>query len=40
MFQKYVESGGGIIIAGQAWYWGYSGITNKVTYANGFPGNK
>jgi uncharacterized membrane protein len=38
--QNYVKNGGGLLVAGQAWYWSENGITDKVHYANGYPGNK
>jgi hypothetical protein len=38
--QDFVKNGGGLIVAGQAWYWSYNGFSNTVHYANGYPGNK
>jgi len=41
-FQTFVKNGGGLLVAGQAWAWAYySGEwSDKVQFANGYPGNK
>jgi len=38
--KSYVQNGGGLVVAGEAWQWATSGVTVNVTYANGYPGNK
>ena len=40
LLKTFVQNGGGLLVAGQAWAWAQSGLSSTVTYANGFGGNK
>ena len=40
ILHDFVESGGGLMVGGQAWSWKQKSFSNSVQFANGYPINK